>query len=412
MRRLILIFIWTILLTPYGWCQSETILYSFNIDQAYPQGVTLDERGNLIGASVGLIYLAPAPGAYGEVFELRPSRYGWQYNTILQFTGDSDGDGGIEGASPISAVTIDAAGNLYGSTDNGGAYGFGVEYKLSPSKSGNWDEAVMRMNDPAIGWGFAGVVLDSAGNAYSSTCTGPGYIYQMAPQPEGGWDTNVVYASQAFAEGDCYNNTPYIDAAGNLFGSSTFGGSNCNGDGLGCGIIYELSPEAGGQWNYQVIHTFEGADGTFPETTPVQDADGNLYGTTTYGGKHNHGTVFELTKTANGWKLHVLHSFNDNGKDGYDVGPELTWDSKGNLWGVTSSGGIYDLGTVFEMSPLGEGRWHYQIVHDFRGASMFYVDGSLPSCDGGLAIDKAGHIYGATRQGGLYGYGTAFEITP
>src|SRR5208337_2813918 len=177
----------------------------------------------------------------------------------------------------------------------------------------------------------------------------------------------------------------------------------------------------GGGWTEKVLYSFKftGMDGTYPNPGLIFDAAGNLYGTTSYGGAYgSYGTVFELTPTkGGGWTEQVLHSFNYDGTDGADPFAGLIFDAAGNLYGTTQSGGTYGPGTVFELTPMQGGGWKEQVLYsfNFNGA-----DAEYPYA--GLIFDKAGNLYGTTeaggthyrttRFGGTYNVGTVFELTP
>jgi uncharacterized repeat protein (TIGR03803 family) len=181
--------------------------------------------------------------------------------------------------------------------------------------------------------------------------------------------------------------------------------------------VFELTPAAGGGWTEKVLHNFNenGTDGALPRAPLIFDAAGNLYGTTEYGGTYydsDLGTVFELTPTAGGgWTETVLHNF--NGTDGEFPYSSLIFDGAGNLYGTTSAGGTYSsclsgyyCGTVFELTPAAGGGWTETVLHSFGNGT----DGYSPSA--GLIFDAAGNLYGTTPHGGTYEGGTVFEVTP
>src|ERR1019366_8743737 len=157
----------------------------------------------------------------------------------------------------------------------------------------------------------------------------------------------------------------------------------------------------------KVLHSFSGgADGTYPYGGLIFDAAGNLYGTTTSGGTSNTGTGFELTPAAGGtWTEKVLHNFNNGGTDGTRPYARLTFDAAGNLYGTTYGGGAYNsYGTVFELTPAAGGTWTETVLWSFGNST----DGSYPWA--GLIFDGAGNLYGTTSGGGTYGHGgTMFE---
>jgi uncharacterized repeat protein (TIGR03803 family) len=159
-----------------------------------------------------------------------------------------------------------------------------------------------------------------------------------------------------------------------------------------------------------VLHSFnnDGRDGYYPAIVLVLDAAGNLYGTTGAGGAHSDGLVFELErKPEGGWAEKTLHAFNDNGKDGSYPSAGLIFDAAGNLYGTTDLGGTYGYGAIFELTPGAGGRWTETILHSFNDDG---TDGILAAA--GLILDSAGNLYGTTSGGGAYSYGTAFELAP
>jgi uncharacterized repeat protein (TIGR03803 family) len=193
-----------------------------------------------------------------------------------------------------------------------------------------------------------------------------------------------------------------FDTVGNLYGTVGFGGAN------GWGAVFELTPN-GGKWTYQALYNFcpnSGcSDGSYPTSGVIFDRAGNLYGTTFSGGAYNGGTVFELTRNKGTWTEKVLHSFT-GGNDG--IGPEagLVIDANGHLYGTTFFGGLYHGGMVFELIP-NNGTWTEKALHWFKESGK---GGSNP--DASLVLDKSGNVYGTTPYGGIYGYGTVFELIP
>lgn len=286
----------------------ETELHSFDIaDGEYPfAGVIFDAAGSLYGTTyLGGDYKGKcSDGGCGTVFKLAPDARGkWAYTTIHAFNLR-------DGYSPNTGLMLDAAGNLYGTAGGGpgkgGIYG-GVVFKLTPGANGKWTETLL----------------------YSF---GEGDVLK-------GYDPVAVI----------------FDRAGNLYGTAFQGGpGKCA---AGCGGVFELIPGADGKWTKKVVHTFHGSDGATPDAALIFDAAGNLYGTTVYGGASNDGTVFKLTPHANGKCTEtVLHSF--NGKDGAEPSSALILDSAGSLYGTTYLGGNFGecpnfdgCGVVFKLTP-------------------------------------------------------------
>jgi len=326
-----------------GW--KETLLYSFagGSDGAQPKGkLLMDTMGNLYGTTslggIGNGY------GYGTVFELTPSvGGGWTERVIYAFGGND--------VNPWDGLIMDAAGNLYGTTTWGGQ-GYGSLFELSPAADGRWTEAYSWSFNYESQFPTAGLVMDASGNLYGTTVGGGnpygtfyGTVFELY-YVDGFRNVYTLYTFTGGSDG----NAPYgglvFDAAGNLYGTTAQGGE-------GNGVVFELSPVTGGGWSETVIHNFDGRKGAEPYSTLVFDAAGNLYGTTTYGGGENgHGTVFELMPSLGGtWTEKVLHVFDfTDGSQPYDG---LILDSAGNLYGTTQSGAVagckYECGTVFEI---------------------------------------------------------------
>ncbi len=238
----------------------------------------------------------------------------------------------------------------------------------------NWKEKVLHSfcSQPNCADGdypTAGLIFDAAGNLYGTTYAGgaygaygPGTVFELTPAAGGGWTEKVLHSF----DNDCTDGaSPYasliFDAAGNLYGTTSRRRllPACDA-GEGCGTVFELTPTAGGGWTEKVLHSFgNGTDGANPDCDLIFDAAGNLYGTTIYGGTYSYGTVFELTPAGGGnWTEKVLHNFNRNGTDGICPYAGLIFDAAGNLYGTTSLGGTFGVGTVFELTPkrAGAGR--------------------------------------------------------
>src|SRR5271165_1152285 len=261
---------------------------------------------------------------------------------------------------------------------------------------------------------YAGLIFDAAGNLYGTTylggtgsClyggSGCGTVFELSPNGSGGWTEQVLhYFSHNGTDGIEPFGGLIIDAAGNLYGTTQEGGTHSGG------TVFELSPGAGGTWTEQVLHNFSGTDGNYPGAGLIFDAAGNLYGTTYTGGTYSIGTVFELSPQAGGgWTETVLHNFDATGTDGAFPEAGLIFDAAGNLYGTTFEGGTYGSGTVFELTPGMGGTWTEQVLWSFNDNG---TDGTNPLA--GLTIDAAGNLYGTTEQGGSYGWGTVFELTP
>lgn len=270
----------------------------------------------------------------------------------------------------------------------------------------------------------SGVVLDSKGNLYGTT---PGMVFELTPSATG-WNEKILHSfpESGFAD-DGLNSRGglSIDRSGNLYGTTFLGGSKCNTSsstccvsmgGTGCGTVYELSRSTSG-WLYKVIYNFKGdlgggTDGFEPVNYDglVSDDDGNLYGTTSAGGKYGGGTVFELLRPAAGddeWTEKVLYSFpaTIRGPGNVPVLTSLIIDPAGNLFGVTYFGGDNNQGSVFELSPGDP--WKQTVLHSFAEGGE---DGFNPL--GRLLLDSEGNLYGSAVLGGSSGGGVVFKLSP
>jgi uncharacterized repeat protein (TIGR03803 family) len=232
----------------------------------------------------------------GAVSELSPGPTGWKEKNLYDFCTHPRGGICQGGNYPGFQLSRDAAGNLYGVTMEGGVHKAGVAFELEHTAEG-WKEHVLHSVPVFAGDGYyftAGVTLDPAGNVYGTTLQGgnDGTVYRLSRQPDGAWKETILWN---FPNADLDGGAPagglLFDKAGNLFGTTTCGGDpKCS-----CGVVFELTPLANGKWIYQVLHRFIGADGWVPEASMIIDDQGNLYGTASGGGAYGYGVVFEIT---------------------------------------------------------------------------------------------------------------------
>jgi uncharacterized repeat protein (TIGR03803 family) len=275
-----------------------------------------------------------------------------------------------DGAAPTGLI-FDQAGNLYGTTEYGGLPDRGTVFKLTPDSGGGWIESLLYIfcdsgicsdgDGPA-----AGVIFDQAGNLYGTTVNGGddgcwdscGVVFELTPNQQGGWTESVIHS---FVGGEDGGN-PYaaltFDAAGNLYGTTMSGGPSniCN---AGCGTVFELTPNPEGSWTEHVLRRFSGAkDGGEPYAGGTLNAAGSLFGTTYIGGNRSLcdvwsggcGVVFALASNSKGgWHESVLQTFSD--KPAALPMAALIFDTTGNLYGTTSGDGTTTFGTVFEITP-------------------------------------------------------------
>jgi uncharacterized repeat protein (TIGR03803 family) len=377
--------------TPSAQGQTLTTLYSFKggDDGANPgAGVIRDGAGNLYGTTED--FGAPGCGC-GTVFKLDVTG---EVTVLHEFTFVADG------ANPFAGVIRDAPGDLYGTAQFGGdlTCNCGAVYKLDAAGQ----ETLLHSFTGKAGDGanpLAGVIRDAAGNLYGTTAAGG----SASSCGSGGCGT-VFKLDATGKESVLYNFTnaadggfPYAgvirDAAGNLYGTTQFGGDRT----CGCGTVFKL--DTSGKESVLYSFTGKGGGGQFPQAGVIRDAAGNLYGTTFVGGAFNNGTVFKLNSAG---KDSVLHSFKGQKADGANPSAGLIRDAAGNLYGTTQSGGALNGGTVYELSATGK----ESLLYSFTSGA----DGGFPLA--GVIRDAAGNLYGTTQSGGTSGFGTVFKIAP
>lgn len=351
-------------------------------------GVAFDTKGNLYGTTTG-------GGAHGDgtAFELMPrSSAKWNKKILYSFCALPRC---ADGALPQSTPVFDTAGNLYGTSNV-------TAFELSPD-SGGWRFKVISDNA-----GGSSLIIDDAGNLYGAG----GSVWELVRAS--GWKVKLfhIFCRTDCRDGDDALAPPVFDAAGNLYGTTKWGGNfppKCPGS-AGCGVAYEVESLGGGKWKYHVLHRFAAFtnDGQLPFAGVTVDNKGNIYGTTLYSGTSS-GTAFELSPQPDGsWKETILYNFPNAGKNGGAPVGVVTFDNLGNLYGTGSAGGDPDCscGVVFKMTPQGNGKWGYSVLHRFKGN-----DGYGPGYN--LIFDKNyKHLYGTTAAGGSGGYGVVYEITP
>jgi uncharacterized repeat protein (TIGR03803 family) len=413
-------FTFTTVATPAAQAQTYKVIYSFTGAQASNPwaGVTMDGAGNLYGTTSGQAYGGGAGN--GAVYKLTHKNGSWLFAPLYTFSGGNDGN------DPFATVVFGPGGSLYGTTHYGGGsnscqYGCGTVFKLQPPASAcktalcPWNETVLyRFQGGADGAcpGFGDLVFDQSGAIYSTAIQGLG-------QPcVGGY--GVVYklspSGQGYTQSVLYTFTGGQDG-GFPFGAVVFDKSGdlyTTGTGT-TGIaatVIELTPNGGG-WSETTLHQFNsGSDGWYPTNVPVFDSSGNLYGGAPAYGPLGGGTVYELMHSGGSWTFSVVHSF--AGTPGGAPGPwgGLVMDSAGNLYGATVSDGANGYGNVFELTASG-GSFTYKDLYDFTGGS----DGKYPT--GAVRLDASGNLYGTAWQGGQQGAncnpggcGVVWEITP
>lgn len=331
-----------------GWVLSSLYDFQGGNDGGSPKaGLTLDRSGVVYGSTSLGGGGDCTPGGCGTVFKLRPPATfcrsvicPWGKTQLYAIENRPDG------AYPNSPVIFDQAGNVYGTTEEGGT-GFGVVYQLTPSGEG-WAENVVHvftgMSDGAYP---TGVISDAAGNLYGTTTVhgpyGYGTVFRLTNSGSG-WTLTNLYGFHATGDGKVPYGRLVSDQFGNLYGTTSMGGGGDDG-----GTIYELSPQ-NGSWTYTVLYSFPSAD-SYPSSL-VLDATGNLYGEQEAGG-YGAGSVFKLTHFGNGWTYSELYTFT-GGSDGSLPIDTVVIDRNGNLYGVAYYGGNgyceRGCGTVWEIT--------------------------------------------------------------
>jgi uncharacterized repeat protein (TIGR03803 family) len=327
-------------LTPSG---TETVVYSFCSQGGCADGynpsadLILDKEGNLYGTTeVG------GPSSGGTVFKLAPSGT----ETVLYGFGSQS----EEFYYPYAGLITDEMGNLYGTTSEGGAStnclnGCGTVFKLTPSGT----ETVLHSFGNQSGDGYypiGGLIMDKLGNLYGTTSVGGafggGTVFEVTSTGQ-----EIVLHSFGSQSGD--GAYPYagliMDKLGNLYGTTVNGGAK------NYGTVVELSPTG----TETVLYSFTGGDknGKHPYAGLIMDKKGNLYGASLDGHGHTRGAVFELSpkKKARAWTFTSLHAFDSRSGDGDAAIGTLVLDKEGNLYGTTAYGGAYGYGTVFKVAP-------------------------------------------------------------
>jgi len=385
------------------------------------------------------------------------------YQVIYNFTGGNDG------GYPSTGLTIDGAGNIYGTAFGGGASGYGTVFSLNNDGAGWTLLPLYAFSAGSDGAGPSGsIVIGPDGALYGPTASGGGgpcvrsngyrgcgTIYKLRPPARApatvifNWSSTVMHRFSS-TDGSYPQGELTFDGAGNIYGTAVDGGA-------GWGLIYELVSSGGG-WTQNILYQAQGRhDGGYPFGGVIFDNSGNLYGVFSQNGPYNYGAVYELSPSGSGWTERTLHGFTFSGNDGaypqgglmfdnsgnllgstvHDVngggnvfelepsgggwsynllygltggiglGPydKLTMDASGNLYGTTYGDGRYGYGSVFKLTHS-HGGWTYTTLHDFTGGS----DGENPACR--LVFDSAGNLYGTAVGGGANHYGVIFRITP
>ncbi len=369
----------------------------------------------------------------------------WTLHVLHNFTD------GPDGAIPLAGLTMNGAGDLYGTADLGGSVNAGTVFKLKHSPSGWTFTVLYSFTGSQDGSGpQARVIFGPSGDLYGTTTgggpDGQGVVFALKAPPSFSisypWTEAMIYRFTGGTDGSQPETGDVaFDAAGNLYGTTAHGG-----DSSGDGVAYELTPSHG-SWSENDLNKF-GSAGIYPYSGMISDGAGNWYGTTTSGGA-GFGTVYELTPSGSGWQEKTLYTFQGLGDGGYPYGG-LIFDHAGNLYGTTSY-----YGTVFKLTPPPlQGEWTKTPLYTFTGnagpngslimdaaenlygitaqndpntaGEVFKLtlagvytdlydfqagdDGAFPQ--GSVVMDANGNLYGTAEEGGTHGDGTVWQLTP
>jgi uncharacterized repeat protein (TIGR03803 family) len=398
----VMLFALLILCSPSAQSQTFTVLHTFTggADGAAPYGsLTLDRAGNLYGtASAGGFKGNDCPSAgCGTVFKLTHAGSSWILTALYSFQGDPDA------AVPYAGVTIGPNGSLYGTTLMGGGHGYGAVFNLRPpahfsaNVNGGWSDTVLHgfQGNDGVWPVYGNVIFDPAGNLYGTTsdggyeCTDGGYcgtVFKLTPSA-GGWTLSSFFFMGGSGGGNPYSGV-IRDASGNLYGTTNNYSANS--------VVYRLTPSGSG-WTETTLYNFAWPED--PQGGVILDPAGNLFGTTL-------DSAYELMPSGGQWTYSLLHSFPGNN----EPFSGMVRDASGNLYGTTCGDNVVTFGSVFKLTPT-QGSWTETDLYDFTGGG----NGSCPA--GGVALDASGNLYGTTLWGGgpgcgVPGCGLVWELTP
>ncbi|MGA2738227.1 MAG: choice-of-anchor tandem repeat GloVer-containing protein [Bryobacteraceae bacterium] len=450
-----------------------TTLYSFtgvnpadDVGGAFPEAGVVINNNNLFGTTY-------AGGAgWGSVYELAPPAQtggAWTMHQLYAFTG------GADGSNPRAAVIFSSRGVIFGTTEQGGAFGYGTVFSLTPAGNGTWTQAVIYSFAGApVGCGTtgnpacdganpeSGLVLTPKGLLYGTTAAGGtggyGAAFSMTPATGGTWTEKVMYSFIGAPTGcgttgnqACDGAVPLggltlVPATGVVYGTTYSGGT------AGYGTVFRLV-QSGSVWNETVLYSFNGAFSGVGETPPVpcgtsgqpvcdggapdgnvviNSATGALFGTTTLGGnpagcpqggyEQGCGAIFQLTPPvapSTTWTESLLYAFTGAPQDGIIPASNIVMPSStGPLYGTTFAGGAAGINVCFPQSYTGCG-----IVYTLRPpvapsttwtkADLAVFNGDNGGGPNGVVLSSGGGVlYGTTYDGGLSGgYGTIFQLT-
>jgi len=375
----------------FGIAQAQTFSVFHNFsggagDGANPlNGLVADKAGNIYGTGN-----QGGTSGSGAVFKITAAG---QETVLYSFKGGSDG------ANPEGVLILDKVGNLYGTTTGGGAFGAGTVFGVNAEGQ---EMVLYSFKGGADGMvPEAGLAWDPEQNLYGTTtgggANGYGVVFKLSPPAQKGsaWTESVLYSFGAGTDGAVPVGGVAFDIAGNLYGTTSAGGT------AGFGTVFELSPSGSG-WTETILHDFQDLDDGAVPYAGLLFFKGNFYGGATEGGTAGGGTIYELSQVNKAWTFSVLYSVPGSGISG--AFRDLAMDEAGTIYGTTHCDGAYSAGTVYELTRKG-GSWTYDLLYTFTGGS----DGLYSYSN--LVLESGG-IYGTTNQGGANGLGVVFQIVP
>lgn len=400
---------------PAAQAQTYTVIHSFTggADGGNPEGgLIMDAAGNLYGTTLG--EFQRCGDQCGTVFKMKNTGQGWILTPLYKFSGTGDG------ANPHAGVVFGPDGALYGTTEFGGLQcpsddfnevGCGTVFRLAPPPTVcktalcPWGETVLysflgSFTDGAFPLGR--VAFDQSGNIYGTALSGGdfaecpvgagwcGAIFKLT-HSNGAWTETVPHIFTGGSDGGNPIAGLTANTAGNFYGVAAAGAN-------GNGTIFELTASG-----LDTLYALAG-ESSQPQGDLIFDPAGNFYGTTADGDNGGGSAVFEMMPSGGGWNFSLVYSLGGflNG-DGPNSG--VVRDSAGNLYGTALALGSNNVGLVFKLTPS-DGGWTYTVLHEFATGD----GGDYPI--GGLVLDGQGNLYGTTTQGGAYGWGVVWEITP
>jgi uncharacterized repeat protein (TIGR03803 family) len=377
--------------------QTLTTITSFdNMSGSNPFGSLIaDSAGNLFGTTY-----QGGTNVYGTVFKIPLSN--GTYGAVIDIANFNT----TNGAYLLGSLIADSAGNLFGTTNSGGANGKGTVFEI-PLSNGTYGAAIdiASFNTTNGASPQGSLIADSAGNLFGTTnsggANGKGTVFEI-PLSNGTYGAVIDIASFNTTNGASPQGSLIADSAGNLFGTTHFGGAN------GSGTVFEIPLSNGAYGAVTDIASFNTTNGANPYGSLIADGAGNLFGTTYGGGANNRGTLFEIP-LSNGAYGAVTDIASFNTTNGANPSGSLIADGAGNLFGTTVNGGAtYNRGTVFEI-PFVSGGYNggYGAVTDITNFNL--ANGAYPY--GSLIADSAGNLFGTTGYGGANSHGTVFEIS-